>query len=133
MRLFFTSLCLFYNSSSPFFNSLWLFVTCFISLPFFSQVCDCLSSKFTFLCPFYSMLWLFFHLNFYFSVIFTVCCDFLLPKLIFYVYFTLACFEPCQVNIKVDTTEKFLYQVLVTGTICRQHLTNKISMKWLTQ
>ena len=42
-------------------------------------------------------------------------------------------FEPPQVNIGDETAEKFLDQVLATATICRQHLANKIPMKWLTQ
>ena len=42
-------------------------------------------------------------------------------------------FEPPQVNIGDDATEKFLDQVLAAATICRQHLVNKISMKWLIQ
>ena len=42
-------------------------------------------------------------------------------------------FEVPQVNIGNDGTEKFLDQVLAAATICRQHLTNKIPMKRLTQ
>ena len=42
-------------------------------------------------------------------------------------------FEVSQVNIGNDATEKFLDQVLAAATICRQYLTNKILMKWLTQ
>ena len=42
-------------------------------------------------------------------------------------------FEPPQVNIGDDATEKFLDQVLAAATIYRQHLVNKISMKWLIQ
>ena len=42
-------------------------------------------------------------------------------------------FEPPQVHIGDDATEKFLDQVLAAATICRQHLTNKIPMKRLTQ
>ena len=54
-------------------------------------------------------------------------------KLHFYVFFTLVCFEPPQVNIGDDTIEKHLDQILAIATICRQHLTNKIPVKWLTQ
>ena len=42
-------------------------------------------------------------------------------------------FEPPQVNIGDDASEKFLDQVLAAATICRQHLANKIPMKRLTQ
>ena len=42
-------------------------------------------------------------------------------------------FEPFQVNIGDDAAEKFLDQVLAAATICRQHLANKILMKWLIQ
>ena len=42
-------------------------------------------------------------------------------------------FEPPQVNIGDDATEKCLDQVLVRASICRQHLANKIPMKRLTQ
>ena len=42
-------------------------------------------------------------------------------------------FEAPQVNIGDDAAEKFLDQVLAAATICRQHLTNKIAMKRLTQ
>ena len=42
-------------------------------------------------------------------------------------------FEEPQVNIGDDATEMFLDHVLAADTICRQHLTNKISMKRLTQ
>ena len=42
-------------------------------------------------------------------------------------------FELPHVNIADDATEKFLDQVLAAATICRQHLANKIHMKWLTQ
>ena len=41
--------------------------------------------------------------------------------------------EPTQVNIGDDATEKFLDEVLVAPTICRQNLTKKISMKRLAQ
>ena len=41
--------------------------------------------------------------------------------------------EPAQVNIKDDTAEKFLGQLLVAATMCRRHLTNEIPMKCLTQ
>ena len=34
-------------------------------------------------------------------------------------------------NIRDDTTENSLDQVLATATICRQHLANKAPMKWL--
>ena len=40
-------------------------------------------------------------------------------------------FEPLQVNIGGDFTEKFLDQVLDAVFICRQHLSNNILMKWL--
>ena len=36
-------------------------------------------------------------------------------------------------NIGDDATEKFLDQVLAAANICRQHLANKIPIKWLTQ
>ena len=42
-------------------------------------------------------------------------------------------FWPLQVNIGDDAAEKFLDQVLAATTIYRQHLTNKIPMKRLTQ
>ena len=42
-------------------------------------------------------------------------------------------FEPPQVNKGNDAAEKFLDQALAAATICRQHLTNKISIKWPTQ
>ena len=42
---------------------------------FFTLVCDILSPKFTFLCLFFTSLWLF-HLNLQFCVIFTLCCNF---------------------------------------------------------
>ena len=42
-------------------------------------------------------------------------------------------FEPPQLNIGDDAAERFLDQVLVASTICRQNLTKKISMKWLAQ
>ena len=42
-------------------------------------------------------------------------------------------FEPPQVNIGNDATEKFLDQVLAAVTICRQHLANKIPIKQLPQ
>ena len=42
-------------------------------------------------------------------------------------------FWPPQINIGDDAAEKFLDQVLAAATICRQHLTNKIPMKRLTQ
>ena len=42
-------------------------------------------------------------------------------------------FERAQVNLGDDAAEKFLGQALAAATICRQHLTNKISMKRLTQ
>ena len=42
-------------------------------------------------------------------------------------------FEPPQVNIEDDVTEKFLEQVFVPATICRQNLVNNITRKWLTQ
>ena len=80
------------------------------------------------------MLWLFFHLYFHFLfVFFTLSCDYSLRKLKFYVFFTLACFEPPQVNMGYDTAEKSLDQVLARVTLYRQHLTNKITMKCLTQ
>ena len=41
--------------------------------------------------------------------------------------------ESLQMNIEDDAAEKFLYQILFVGTICRQHLAYKIPMKWLTQ
>ena len=49
------------------------------------------------------------------------------------ILFFCQCFEPPQVSIGDDTAEKIFNQVLATTTICRQHLTNKIPMKWLTQ
>ena len=42
-------------------------------------------------------------------------------------------FEPPQVNIGNDAAEKFLDEVLAAATIFRQHLTNKIPRKRLTQ
>ena len=42
-------------------------------------------------------------------------------------------FEPHQMNIGDDADEKFLHQILAAATICRQHLTNKIPIKRLTQ
>ena len=42
-------------------------------------------------------------------------------------------FEPSQVNIGDDATEKFLGQVLAAGTICRQHLANNNPMKPVKQ
>ena len=42
-------------------------------------------------------------------------------------------FEPLQVNIGDDATEKFLDQALAAATICRQHLANNIPMKQLTE
>ena len=42
-------------------------------------------------------------------------------------------FEAPQVNIVDDAAEKFLDQILAAATICRQHLSNKILMKRLTQ
>ena len=42
-------------------------------------------------------------------------------------------FQPPQVNIEDDAAEKFLDQLLAPATICRQHLTNKIPTKRLTQ
>ena len=42
-------------------------------------------------------------------------------------------FEPPQVNIGDDPPEKFLEQILVAATICRQHLASNIPMKRLTQ
>ena len=42
-------------------------------------------------------------------------------------------FEPPQVNICDDATEKFLDQVLVAATICRQQLANKIPMERMSQ
>ena len=42
-------------------------------------------------------------------------------------------FEPPEVNIGDDAAEKFLDQVLVAATICRQHLVIKIPMKRLIQ
>ena len=42
-------------------------------------------------------------------------------------------FDVPQVNIGDDAAEKFLDQALAAATICRQHLTNKITMKRLTQ
>ena len=85
-------------------------------MSFYTLVCDFLWLKFAFLHLFYTIWWLFFHLNLH-----------------FYVFFTLVCFESPQVNIEDDTTKRFLDQVLATATICRQHLTNKVPMKWLTQ
>ena len=41
--------------------------------------------------------------------------------------------EPPQVSKGDDTAEKYLDQVLAAVTICRQHLTNNIPMKRLTQ
>ena len=41
-------------------------------------------------------------------------------------------FEPPQVNMEDDATDKFLDQVLAAATICRQHVVNKIPMKRLT-
>ena len=38
-------------------------------------------------------------------------------------------FEPPQMNLGDDADEKILEQVLVTATISRQHLTNKMPMK----
>ena len=110
-----------------FFTSIFNFVS------FFSLLCYFLSPKLTFLCLVYTMFWIFFHLNFHFSVFLTLCCDFLLPTLTFYVFFPWACFEPSQVNIGDKTAENFFDQFLATETICRQHLTNKIPIKWLTQ
>ena len=40
-------------------------------------------------------------------------------------------FEPPQVNKGDDTTDQFLDQVLAAGTICKQHLANKMPMKRL--
>ena len=37
-------------------------------------------------------------------------------------------FEPAQVNVGHEATEKFLDQILSPATICRQHLVNKIPM-----
>ena len=42
-------------------------------------------------------------------------------------------FEPPQLNIGDDAAERFLDQVSVASTICRQNLTKKISMKQLAQ
>ena len=42
-------------------------------------------------------------------------------------------FEPFQVNMGDDATEKFLDQVLAASIIFRQHLANKIPIKRLTQ
>ena len=42
-------------------------------------------------------------------------------------------FEAPQENIGDDAAEKFLDQVLAAATIWREHLTNKIAMKQLTQ
>ena len=42
-------------------------------------------------------------------------------------------FEPSQVNIGDDATEKFLDQVIAATSICRQDLANNITMKRLTQ
>ena len=42
-------------------------------------------------------------------------------------------FEAPQVNIGDDAAENFLDQGLAAASICRQHLANKISTKWLTQ
>ena len=42
-------------------------------------------------------------------------------------------FEPPQVNIGDDATEKILDQVLAAAIICWQHLVNKIPMNRLTQ
>ena len=41
--------------------------------------------------------------------------------------------EPPQVNMGDDAAENFFDQILVTATICRQHLVNNIHMKRLTQ
>ena len=73
------------------------------------------SLKFSFFCLSYTMLWLF------------------ITTLTFCVFFPWACFEPSQVNIGDETAENFFDQFLATETICRQHLTNKIPIKWLTQ
>ena len=37
-----------------------------------------------------------------------------------------------QMNMGDDTAETFLDQVLAAATICRQHLANRILIKWLT-
>ena len=41
--------------------------------------------------------------------------------------------EPPQVYKEDDTAEEYLDQVLAAATICRQHQTNNILMKRLTQ